>query len=86
MLLYHCACVHFKLVVRVALVQVPLALSGLIFFVMSCHHRGRNRELANQAHEELDILLECFCLDSWAPTRMTTIIHDTSKDLIQKKR
>eukprot|EP00434_Breviolum_minutum_P019078 symbB.v1.2.016818.t1/scaffold1293.1/size126329/6 len=31
---------------------VPLALSGLIFFVMSCHHRGRNRELANQAHEE----------------------------------
>ena len=65
MLLYHCACVHFKesgVVNGLALAaQVPLALSGLIFFVMSCHHRGRNRELANQAHEELDILLQCFC-------------------------
>lgn len=31
---------------------VPLVLSGFIFFVMSCHHRGRNHELANQAQEE----------------------------------
>ncbi len=46
----------------VALAQVPLALSGLIFFVMSCHHRGRNRELANQAQEEW---IYCWLKPGW---------------------
>ena len=31
---------------------MPLAISGCTFFLMYCHHWGRNHELAHQIEEE----------------------------------
>ena len=45
--------------------QVPLAISGFTFFLMYCHHWGRNHELAHQLEEEEEELTKLQSLQSF---------------------